>query len=68
MYLNSLLSTNQTICHFINQNDMKVQIDHPIMLTCPNQLVQIDKVKFFTLVIFGFFYIRKPCENNHELY
>jgi hypothetical protein len=55
MYLNSLLSTNQTIRHFINQNDMKVQIDRPIMLTCPNRLVQIDKVKFFTPVIFGFF-------------
>ncbi len=52
---NNALSTNQIInhCinHFVNQND-KVEIDYLVMLAGPNQLVHIDRVVFFTFVVF----------------
>jgi hypothetical protein len=42
--------TSQIVNQSINQNG-KVQVDHPIMLGYPNQLVLINMVVFFTLVI-----------------
>ncbi len=51
---NNALFTNQIINHyinhFVNQND-KVEIDYLVMLAGPNQLVQINRVVFFTLVV-----------------
>jgi hypothetical protein len=52
---NGPLSTNQIDSHFVSQTTSQidmVQIDYPIMLASPNQLVQIDKVVFLKPNIF----------------
>ncbi len=51
---NGSLSTSQIVNHFVNQND-KVQIDYPIMVACPNQLVRIKMVDFNFAIIRLFF-------------
>jgi len=44
-----------------------VQIEYPLMLACPNQLVYIDRVGFLMIVIFECFFIKNQVKKNLEL-
>ncbi len=63
--LNGSISTNQIVNHFDNQND-KVQIDYSIMLDMFEMTFRLTRW-FFYAYLFGFSYIKKPSQKNHEL-